>query len=74
MSARLPGVSDDEVGNRLAPPFLSSNRSQIPHTEKLTELSKVNKKIVGNRKAIASVSLLRFATCCIPLQRPSVLL
>jgi hypothetical protein len=50
MSARLPRTPDDEGGNRLALPLSSSDCDQIPHAEKLTELSKVNKKIVGNRK------------------------
>jgi hypothetical protein len=39
----------DQIGQPV--PFLSSDRDQIPHAEKLTELSKVNKKIMGNRKA-----------------------
>ena len=50
MSARLPRTPDDEVENRLAFPLSSSHCDQIPHAEKLTELPKVYKQFVGNRK------------------------
>jgi transposase-like protein len=43
-------MPDDEVGNRLAFPLSSSDCDQIPHAEKLTELPRVYKQFVGNRK------------------------
>jgi predicted kinase len=41
----------------LASSAWSSGRKQIPHARKLTELLKVNKKIVGNRKTDAPLTL-----------------
>ena len=39
---------------------LSFDRNQILHIEKLTELLKVNKKFVGNRKPSRTLTFLQF--------------